>query len=42
VAIENGDFWQDMVALQRPFILERAMVVERDAAHRRYVMWSFN
>ena len=33
--IENADYWADLVTLQKPFVFERALVVDRIAAHRR-------
>jgi len=35
VSIETAEFWKDLESLQRPFVFERAMIVDRRAAHRQ-------
>jgi len=34
VSVETAEYWKDLKILQRPFVFERAMVVDRRAAHR--------
>ncbi|TFK41768.1 hypothetical protein BDQ12DRAFT_678458 [Crucibulum laeve] len=32
--IENGAYWKDLMALKTTIVFERAMIIDRDAAHR--------
>lgn len=41
VSVETAEYWKDLKILQRPFVFERAMVVDRRAAHRQYVVLNF-
>lgn len=35
--IESSDYWQDLEKLERTVVFERAVIVNRAAAHRQYV-----
>ena len=36
-SIDRADFWKDLIALNRTFVFERAMIISRTGAHHRYV-----
>lgn len=36
-AIEQSDYWQDLIKLNTTVVFERVMLVNRKAAHHQYV-----
>jgi len=37
-AIEKADYWQDLIKLNTTVVFERSMIVNRETAHRQWVV----